>query len=44
MAYREKLHRSGQGNSAENLYIQSATLNKNPLNRAWITHSEITKG
>jgi predicted alpha-1,2-mannosidase len=33
-----------RGNSAENLYIQSATLNGKPLNRAWISHSEITSG
>lgn len=31
-------------NSAENVYIQSAKLNGKPLNRAWITHSEIVGG
>jgi len=31
-------------NSAGNLYIQSAELNGQPLERTWITHEEITKG
>lgn len=31
-------------NSAENVYIQSATLNGKPLERAWLTHKEISKG
>jgi predicted alpha-1,2-mannosidase len=31
-------------NSAQNLYIQSAELNGEPLERTWITHEEITKG
>jgi predicted alpha-1,2-mannosidase len=31
-------------NSPENLYIQSAELNSEPLERAWITHAEIGKG
>jgi len=31
-------------NSAVNLYIQSAELNGQPLERTWITHEEITKG
>jgi predicted alpha-1,2-mannosidase len=31
-------------NSAQNLYIQSAELNGQPLERTWITHEEITKG
>ncbi len=31
-------------NSPTNLYIQSATLNGQPLNRAWIRHNEITAG
>jgi len=31
-------------NSAANLYIQSAELNGQPLDRPWITHEEITKG
>ena len=30
--------------SAQNKYIQSATLNGKPLNRAWIQHSEIAGG
>ena len=34
----------GDGSSAKNLYVQSATLNGNPLERAWITHEEITAG
>jgi predicted alpha-1,2-mannosidase len=32
------------GNSSTNLYIQSATLNGQPLNRAWVTHQEVTAG
>ena len=31
-------------NSAQNIYIQSATLNGQPLTRSWITHAEITAG
>jgi predicted alpha-1,2-mannosidase len=31
-------------NSATNLYIQSAELNGEPLERTWITHEEITRG
>jgi len=31
-------------NSAANLYIQSAELNGQPLDRPWITHEEITSG
>ena len=31
-------------NSAENVYIQSATLNGQPLNRPWITHEELVRG
>ncbi len=30
--------------SKENIYIQSATLNGKPLNRAWLRHSEIASG
>ncbi|MGM9803339.1 MAG: GH92 family glycosyl hydrolase [Muribaculaceae bacterium] len=33
-----------KNNSPENVYIQSATLNGKPLNRAWITHSEVVSG
>jgi putative alpha-1,2-mannosidase len=31
-------------NSAKNIYIQSATLNGQPLDRPWFTHKEIAKG
>ncbi|MDF7822774.1 GH92 family glycosyl hydrolase [Pontiellaceae bacterium B12227] len=31
-------------NSADNIYIQSAKLNDQPLKRAWITHEEIVGG
>jgi predicted alpha-1,2-mannosidase len=31
-------------NSANNVYIQSARLNRKPLTRAWITHQEIVAG
>jgi len=31
-------------NSAENMYIQSATLNGKPFNRTWISHKEIMNG
>ena len=31
-------------NSPENIYIQSATLNGQPLDRAWITHEELISG
>jgi putative alpha-1,2-mannosidase len=30
--------------SAENYYIQSATLNGEPFTRSWLTHDEIVKG
>ncbi len=32
------------GRSPENIYIQSATLNGQPLDRTWITHEELTSG
>jgi predicted alpha-1,2-mannosidase len=32
------------GNSSANCYVQSAQLNGKPLQRAWITHAEITSG
>jgi predicted alpha-1,2-mannosidase len=32
------------GNSSANCYVQSAQLNRKPLERAWITHAEITSG
>ena len=33
-----------ENTSLENLYVQSATLNGEPLHRAWITHDEISAG
>ena len=33
-----------KNNSAQNPYIQSATLNGQPLTRSWISHAEITAG
>ncbi len=33
-----------ENNSADSVYIQSATLNGKALNRAWLTHAEITAG
>ena len=33
-----------KNNSKENRYIQSATLNGNPLNRPWFEHAEIKNG
>jgi predicted alpha-1,2-mannosidase len=33
-----------KNNSAENPYIQSATLNGKPYTRSWISHNEITAG
>jgi len=33
-----------ENNSAENEFIQSATLNGKPLNRPWINHEDIMKG
>lgn len=33
-----------ENNGPQNVYIQSATLNDKPLNRAWLTHSEIANG
>ena len=35
---------SVQNNSAQNIYIQSATLNGHPLDRAYLTHEDITHG
>ena len=32
------------GNSPENVYIQAATLNGNPLTRSWISYDEIMQG
>ena len=33
-----------RNNSAHNFYVQSATLNGKPLNRVWISHSEVVAG
>lgn len=33
-----------EDNNAENIYIQSATLNGKPLNRPWISRAEVTAG
>ena len=33
-----------QNNSSANMYIQSATLNGQPLSRTWLKHSEIAQG
>ena len=33
-----------RNNSKENVYIQSATLNGEPLEKPWFFHSELTKG
>ena len=33
-----------RNNSNENVYVQSATLNGRPLDRAWIRHAEIAAG
>jgi predicted alpha-1,2-mannosidase len=35
---------AAKNNSAENLYIQSARLNGQPLDRPWITHGEVAAG
>jgi predicted alpha-1,2-mannosidase len=35
---------TAKNNSAKNPYIQSATLNDQPLTRSWISHDEITAG
>lgn len=34
----------GENASPENVYVQSATLNGKPLDRAWITHDELRSG
>jgi predicted alpha-1,2-mannosidase len=33
-----------RNNSAQNIYVQSATLNGKPLDRAWLRHSEVVAG
>ncbi len=33
-----------EGNSAENMYVQSATLNGKPLERSWFSHTELAAG
>ena len=35
---------TAKNNSAENVYIQSATLNGKPLNRCWLDYKEIVAG
>jgi predicted alpha-1,2-mannosidase len=35
---------SAKNSSKENKYIQSATLNGNPLNRPWFTHDDLVNG
>ena len=35
---------TAKNNSPENIYIQSATLNGQPLNRCWLNYSEIAAG
>ena len=35
---------TARNNSAQNKYIQSATLNGAPLNRAWIKHTDVVNG
>jgi putative alpha-1,2-mannosidase len=35
---------TAHNNTPENVYIQSATLNGQPLSRAWLLHSEIVSG
>jgi predicted alpha-1,2-mannosidase len=35
---------TAENNSRDNLYIQSATLNGQPLTRAWLKHAEIAQG
>ena len=35
---------TAKNNSAQNYYVQSATLNGKPLDRAWLRHSEIIAG
>lgn len=40
----EKFVITAHQNSPENMYVQSATLNGEPLSRAWILHSEIASG
>lgn len=33
-----------RNNSAQNMYVQSATLNGQPLHRAWLRHAEVVAG
>ena len=35
---------TAKNNSPDNIYIQSATLNGQPLNRCWISYAELTAG
>jgi predicted alpha-1,2-mannosidase len=39
-----KLVVDAPGNSASNVYIQSASFNGRPLNRTWLSHEELTAG
>ena len=40
----ERFEIVAKNNSAENKYIQSATLNGKPLNRPWLYHKDLVKG
>lgn len=40
----KKLVIEAQGNSPENIYIQSVYLNGRKLDRLWVTHEELTRG
>ncbi|MCO5238444.1 MAG: GH92 family glycosyl hydrolase [Chitinophagaceae bacterium] len=40
----KKLIIEAENISDENIYVQSATLNNQPLNRAWLRHAEIENG
>ena len=33
-----------ENNSADNIYVQSATLNGQPMDRPWIKHEELISG
>ena len=35
---------TARNNSAQNVFIQSAKLNGQPIDRCWITHDEIAAG
>ncbi|MBN1479089.1 glycoside hydrolase family 92 protein [candidate division KSB1 bacterium] len=40
----EKFEIVARGNAADNVYIESATLNETPWNKTWIAHEEIARG